>query len=148
MTISEQDGMIYLDAPQREGKEGYIGTILTLFLQLGRQFTSRDFKETDISIIYHMQFMISMIPVKKNREAIREALKTEISKRMDEANKEAIQTGISLDNDDKARIRNMVYIEYIGEVMDWVDKHAGVSKENRIGFVTRKQADYNDQNKK
>ena len=60
--MSDEPKTITLDIPQREGKEGYIGTMLTLFLQLGRTFTDTNFKETNIAIVYHMNFMISMIP--------------------------------------------------------------------------------------
>lgn len=130
---------VTLDIPQREGKEGYIGTMLTLFLQLGKSFTDPGFKETNISIVYHMNFMISMIPEEADREKIRKSLNEEIEKRTNEALKVAKESGNQLDNDDKARIRNIVYIEYIGKVMDWVDKFVGISTKNKVGFVRRRK---------
>jgi len=133
------DKLITLDIPQKEGKEGYIGTMLTLFLQLGRTFTDSNFKETNISIIYHMNFMISMIPEEEDRAKIRKELNSEIEKRTNEAIETAKKTGTQLDNDDKARIRNMVYIEYVGKVMDWVDKFVGISTKNKVGFVRRRK---------
>ena len=133
-----EDKLITLDIPQKEGKEGYIGTMLTLFLQLGRTFTDSNFKETNISIIYHMNFMISMIPEEEDRAKIRKELNAEIEKRINEAIEAAKKTGTQLDNDDKARIRNMVYIEYLGKVMDWVDKFVGISTKNKVGFVRRR----------
>jgi len=134
-----EDKLITLDIPQKEGKEGYIGTMLTLFLQLGRTFTDSNFKETNISIIYHMNFMISMIPEEEDRAKIRKELNAEIEKRTNEAIESSKQTGIQLDNEDKARIRNMVYIEYVGKVMDWVDKFVGISTKNKVGFVRRRK---------
>jgi len=133
-----EDKLITLDIPQKEGKEGYIGTMLTLFLQLGRTFTDSNFKETNISIIYHMNFMISMIPEEEDRAKIRKELNAEIDKRTNEAIESAKTSGTQLDNDDKARIRNMVYIEYVGKVMDWVDKFVGISTKNKVGFVRRR----------
>jgi len=134
-----EDKLITLDIPQKEGKEGYIGTMLTLFLQLGRTFTDTNFKETNISIIYHMNFMISMIPEEEDRAKIRNELNAEIEKRTYEAIESAKKTGTQLDNDDKARIRNMVYIEYVGKVMDWVDKFVGISTKNKVGCVRRRK---------
>jgi len=138
-TKTDEPKRITLDIPQREGKEGYIGTMLTLFLQLGRTFTDNEFKETNINIIYHMNFMISMIPEEEDRKKIRSELNKEIENRTNEAIELSKQSGNVLDNDDKARIRNMVYIEYIGKVMDWVDKFVGISTKNKVGFVRRKR---------
>lgn len=137
--MADEQKRITLDIPQREGKEGYIGTMLTLFLQLGRTFTDNEFKETNINIIYHMNFMISMIPEEDDRNRIRSELNKEIEKRTNEAMEASKKSGNVLDNDDKARIRNMVYIEYIGKVMDWVDKFVGISTKNKVGFVRRKR---------
>lgn len=121
---------ITLDLPQREGKEGYIGTMFTLVLKMGTILADANFKETDMRVEYMTQFMISLIPGKKARKEIREQLHNDIAERL--------KTDTSADQDAKARLRNMVCLEYIGIVGDFMDKHVGISKENKIGFVIKK----------
>lgn len=116
---------ITLDLPQREGKEGYIGTFLTMYLKMGSVLSDGNFKETDKRIEYMTYFMISLVPGKRDRLEIRERLKKEIEQATKGAN----------GNEEKARLRNMVCLECIGEVTDYVDKHIGVSRENKIGFA-------------
>lgn len=124
--MTEKQPQYYtLDIPQREGKEGYIGTLLGLFLKMGGIMAQSDFSETDKRIEYMTQFLISMVPGRKLRKEIRDALKKDIEERTKGLTK----------NEDKARERNLVCLEYIGEVMDWTDKHIGVTKENKVGFV-------------
>lgn len=120
------------DIPQREGKEGYIGMQFGLLLKMGSLMVEANRQATDNRIEYMAQFMISLIPGRKNRKTIRDGLKTEIQKRLDEEQK---KLGEELTNDQIGTIRNQIAIEYVGEVMDFIDKHVGVDKENRIGTV-------------
>jgi hypothetical protein len=119
-----------LDLPQREGKEGYVGTMFSLFLRMGSILGDANFKETDMRIEYMVHFMISLVPGKTHRQEIREDLKRDIEK--------ALKVETSGDTDTKARIRNMICLEYIGIVGDFIDKHIGVSRENKIGFAVKR----------
>ena len=128
--MAEQDEKYFtLDIPQREGRDGYIGTIFSLYLRLGGVIADSNFRDSDIRVYYMTKFLISLIPGEKNRKAIRDELKKDI----DEALK-----GIS-NNDERGRKRNEVCLDYIGRVHDFMDKHVGVSTENKIGFCVRPQ---------
>lgn len=118
------------DVPQREGKEGFIAMHFGLMFKMGALMVEANRSATDTRIENMAQFMISMIPGKKNRAEIRDALKIEIDKRIAEAQKSG-----ELTNDQIGTIRNQTCIEYVGNVMDFLDKHIGVTKENRIGIV-------------
>lgn len=117
-----------LDIPQREGKEGFIGTHFSLMLQIGKLISNTEFKQTDFRLQYMTHFLISMIPGKKDREALR----TEMLKEITEAQKKFDS------NEEKGRATQLICIKYIGSVMDFIDLHIGVSKENKIGFMVKK----------
>lgn len=131
-----EDGskLFTLDIPQREGKEGYIGTHFSLFLRIGGVLGDATFTSTDLRIEYMTHFLISLIPGKRNRANIRDSLRNDIDKNLADERK---KVGENLTNEQIGRVRNMTCIEYMGEVMDFVDKHVGVSKENKIGFVVK-----------
>lgn len=118
---------ITLDVPQREGKEGYIGTIFGLYLRLGGIMSDPGFRETDIRLYYMAKLLINLIPGKKNRAEIKERMKKEIETALKDVK----------DNETRMRLKNEICLDYIGEVHDFMDKHLGVSAENRIGFVVR-----------
>jgi len=118
------DQIITLEVPQREGKEGYMGTFFSLFLRLGTMIGDANLKDTDNRIRNMTNLMISLIPGKKNRTTIRKEMNQEIENRL---------KGIN-DNETRARIRNDICIEYMGNVTDFIDLHIGVDVENRIGF--------------
>jgi len=128
--MAEQEEKYFtLDIPQREGRDGYIGTIFSLYLRLGGVIADGNFRDSDIRVYYMTKFLISLIPGEKNRIAIRDAMKKEI----DGALKSITN------NDEKGRKRNEICLDYIGRVHDFVDKHVGVSTENKIGFCVRPQ---------
>lgn len=112
-----------LDIPQREGKEGFIGTHFTLMLQMGN-LLSRIESPTDSRIEYMANLLISLIPDKKIRDGTRESIRKEIVEKC-----KNIST-----NEDKGRTALMCWIEGVGDVMDYIDKHVGVSRENKVGF--------------
>ena len=120
----KEEQIITLEVPQREGKEGYIGTFFALFLRLGTMIGDANLKDTDNRIRNMTNMMISLIPGKKRRSAIRKEMNAEIENRI---------KGIT-GNEEKARVRNDVCIEFMGNVTDFIDLHIGVDIENRIGF--------------
>ena len=125
----EKGRMLYLDVPQKEGKEGYVGTLFSLILRTGSILADANFKDTDMRVEYMTHFLISLIPNPQKRKEIRAALKKDIEERIKEDG--------SGDQDTKARSRNMVCLEYIGIVGDFIDTHIGLSVENRLGFVAK-----------
>ena len=66
-----EDKVYTLDIPQREGKEGYIGTFLTSWLNLQSILKSPEFSREPIRIYYMMEAIISQIPDEEEREKIR-----------------------------------------------------------------------------
>ncbi len=116
-----------LDIPQREGKDGYIGTVFGLYLTLGGVIADSNFKDTDIRIYYMVKFLINLIPGEETRTKINNEMKNEI---------EVALKNIT-NNDERSRKRNDICYDYIGKVHDFIDKHVGVSKENKIGFAVK-----------
>ncbi len=131
MTMNNENESKYLtlDIPQREGKDGYIGTLFGLYLKFGGIISDIGFKENDVRIYYMTKFLINLIPGKRNRAEIKEKMKNEIAEAMKNCSS----------NDERMRIRNDICLDYIGDVHDFVDKHVGVSKENKIGFSVRQK---------
>lgn len=121
-----------LDIPAREGKEGFIGTHFTLILQIGNMI-SRIGPSENSNLHYLTSLLISCIPDKKDRAVIRKEIEDEFNKRIDSKST----------NEDKLKIRNAICIESVGSVMDYIDKHVGVSRENKIGFCIPKKENEN-----
>lgn len=125
MPYNTDKGKFYaLDAPQLEGKDGYVGTFYALILRLGAMAGDPNLKDTDNRIKNMVNIMISLIPGKKKRETIRKELNEEVDRRV---------KGIT-SNEDRARIRNDVCIEMLGTVTDYIDLHVALDTENRIGY--------------
>ena len=124
---SQQEKFLTLDIPQREGKEGYIGTVFSLYLRMGSILAEANFKDSDPRIYFFTKFMIGLIPGEKNRGIINNAMDKELE--------EIFKS--NLNNEEKSRKRNEVCINYVGKIHDFIDKHIGVSRENRIGFAVK-----------
>lgn len=118
------EAKISLDLPQREGKEGYIGTFFALYLKLGSLLSGG----AGVGMTYHIslfvELIISTVPGNKRetiRTRIRERLAAEAPHRMPVAEREH-----------KA---NLIYIEELSAVTDFIDEHIGLSNEHKIGIV-------------
>lgn len=131
MKTKENSGGITLDIPQREGKEGYIGMYFSLFLRMGEIIASSNFKDTTIRIEILTRFLISLIPNESIRAETSKKLKEKIEVRI----KESKEENKDLTEEEIGNIRLLACIEVIGEVSDFIDKHIGVSRENRVGVV-------------
>ncbi len=125
---SKQQMVFSLDIPQREGTPGFIGTHFTLMLQMGNIVSKMD-NHTDFRLQYMVNLLISLVPDKKERAAIRKEMKDSI---------EARTKGLAT-KEDKGRETQLVCLETVGSVMDFIDRHIGVSKENKIGFAVAKK---------
>jgi len=125
--IDDNSERLTLDIPKREGKEGYIGTMLQLYLKMGGIIAEANFTNNDLRVEYMTHFMLSTIPSKEKRIEIRQRLRERITNEVD-ADK-------LMTNEQKNKKKNLICIEFMGETMDWIDEHLGISVENKIGFV-------------
>lgn len=123
--------LITFDIPQKEGKEGYVGTLFGLILKLGTILTDTNLKHTDIRIEYLMQLFISLIPEYKVRDEIRRSLKEDIDI--------YYKNNGTATNEQKAREVNMIHLNHLGYIMEYIDLHIGIAINNKIGFSARKR---------
>lgn len=131
-----EDKLYSLDIPQREGKEGYIGTFFTLYLKLGTVLQSPEFSKEPIRLFYMSEFIISLIPDEKARSEVRTSLKNRKKILETEFRKEAGREELTAKEKDHILIQ--ASLQTIGDVSDYIDKHIGISDKNKIGFIRKK----------
>lgn len=124
MKPEPDDTQITLDIPQREGKEGYIGTFFTLYLKLGTLLSGGSFNSMDYHVTLLVEMIVSTVPGKK-REAIRQRIKDRL----------ANETSSNQSLDEKQHTTTRIYIEELAAVTDFIDEHIGLSNEHKIGIV-------------
>jgi|SRR3990172_235862 len=132
-----EDKVYTLDIPQREGKEGYIGTFLTSWLNLQSILKSPEFSREPIRIYYMMEAIISQIPDEEEREKIR----TSFDKKFSDL-KETYLKDNRIDKITDTQHSHLLIIaalRTVGLTTDYVDKHIGVSTKNKVGFVRKQQ---------
>lgn len=148
MEVMGEDRRFTLDIPQREGKEGYLGTFFSLYLRMASVLSEQGFSPTDGRAKYLTYLIISLIPNEnkqhpkdetyKRREILRQRLKDRIKELTDEYIKYNNNTP---GNTEAGQIELTACLEVIGEVSDFMDKYLGVSTRNKIGFVQRKSGE-------
>lgn len=124
-----------LDIPQREGKEGFVGMFFSTWLNMQAVLKSPEFSREPMRIYYMSQIMISMIPGEANREKIRNDLKKNLEEAREAYRKET-NTNVIPENQ-SIHILIEATMKTLGSVSDFIDKHVGVSVENKVGFVRR-----------
>lgn len=129
-----------LDIPQLEGKEGYIGTFFTLYLQLGNVFKGTEFAREPVKVSLFVKLIISMIPEKERRDAINKNIK----ERFEQLKKEKAVNGRILNDADNGYLLIEASLDALGDVSDYIDKHIGLNTKNKVGYVRRR----NDNGKK
>lgn len=129
-----------LDIPQLEGKEGYIGTFFTLYLQLGNVFKGTEFAREPVKVSLFVKLIISMIPEKEKRDAINKNIK----ERFEQLKKEKAVNGRVLNDADMGYLLIEASLDALGDVTDYIDKHIGLNTKNKVGYVRR----MNDNGKK
>lgn len=130
-----EDKIYSLDIPQREGKEGYVGTFFTLYLKLGTILQAPEFSKEPIRLFYMSEFIISLIPNEVSRAEVRTMMKTRRQELETELKKEK---GIKeLSHQEKDHVLIQASLQTIGFVSDYIDKHIGMSDQNKIGFVRK-----------
>ncbi len=130
------DKLFTLDIPQREGKEGYIGTFFTLYLKLATVLQSPEFSKEPIRVYYMSKVITSMIPGEDKRLEIKKLLKD---------NKEAFEKEYRTEHKynetqplttmERDHILISSTLDSLGVVSDFIDKHIGLSKKNKVGFI-------------
>ena len=125
-----------MDIPQREGKEGFIGTFFTLYLKLATVLQSPEFSKEPIRVYYMSKIITSMIPGDDARNDIKQLLKTNKDKLEKEYRAEHKYTDIQpLTQAERDHILISSTLDSLGTVSDFIDKHIGLSKKNKVGFV-------------
>lgn len=124
-----------LDIPQREGKEGYIGTFLTSWLNIQSILKSPEFSQEPIRIYYMMESIISQIPEEEEREKIR----ISFDKKFAELKEKYLKDNQieKLTEKQHSHLLIVSALRTIGLTTDYVDKHIGVSTKNKVGFVRK-----------
>lgn len=131
-----EDKIYSLDIPQREGKEGYVGTFFTLYLKLGTILQAPEFSKEPIRLFYMCEFIISLIPDEDARLHIRTSLKNrKLALETEYKKDKKIEMLSSIEKD---HILIQASLQTIGDVSDYIDKHIGISDKNKIGFVRTK----------
>ncbi len=120
--------------PQREGREGYVSTFFSMYLKLANVLCAPEHDPIDGRGKYMTKFIISLVPGKKNRDLLKDELKNKINAEIEEFKK---LNGHEPDNAERGRIELEASLDTLGLVSDFVDKHIGVSNENKLGFVLR-----------
>lgn len=114
---------LFIDMPMREGKEGYIGMLYNIQIKFAAILASDSFAKTDMRPLYLTHFLISMIPDEKIRGELRKNLNSDIEQKINNV----------VSNEDRVRIQNLVCIEHVGKVMEFIDQHVGISMKLDIG---------------
>ena len=130
-----EEKLLTFDIPQREGKEGFIGTFFTLYLNMSSILRSPEFIKEPMRVYYLTKLIIASVPGKKNRDEIKKAL----NERIDSMKKQRLQkSDVPLTEEENNHILIDASLDVLGDVSDFIDKHVGVSRENKLGFVIKK----------
>ena len=133
-----EDKLYTLDIPQRDGSVGYVGTFFTLYLKLATILQSPEFSKEPIRVYYMSKFIISLIPGEDKRNEIKKLLKETKITIEEEYRKDRGYSATSvLSQQEKDHILIISTIDSLGGVSDFIDKHIGLSKKNKVGFIRK-----------
>ena len=135
-TLSDGSKLYTIDGmPQKEGVPGYIGTFLKSWQNVQAIITSAEFSHEPIRVYYMVEAIISQIPDEEARKKIRADLDVRYKDTMEQFKTENDMD--TLTKEDKSHCLVVAALRTLGMTTDYVDKHIGVSKNNRVGFVKR-----------
>lgn len=136
MSQETEEGKYFtLDIPQREGKEGYIGTFLSSHLNLEAVLKSPEFTREPIRVYYLMEARISLIPDEEERQKIYNKLDEKLKDLKANYKKDNGIETLSPEQDSHLLI--IASLRTLGQVTDFVDKHIALSVKNKVGFERR-----------
>ncbi len=124
-----------LDIPQLEGKEGYIGTFLTAYLNLITILRSPEFTREPIRVYYITEAIISLIPDQDNRQKARDTVDTTFKSLEAKYLKEHGTT--KLTDAEHSHLTIVASLRTLGTVTDYIDQYVGLNTKNKVGFVRR-----------
>lgn len=127
-----------LDIPQKEGSAGYVGMFFTLWLKVASTIQHPDFtKGSPMSVYYLINWIIAAIPDESEILKIKETIRS----RRKELEQEYKNDGITMTEKTKDHILLMSTIEGSSLISHYIDKHIGISKDNKIGWGVSKNKD-------
>lgn len=125
MNQERQD--IISEIPALEGKEGYLSVMFGMLLKISDILANGEMNSIRISLL--TQLLVSLIPGISERKKITSVWKkldTTLSKEWSENH-----PGQLMSNEDKMSIGRQSAIVVIGYIVDYVDLHIGIHRENR-----------------
>lgn len=113
-----------VDVPLRDSLNGYIMIFVELNLRISDILGTPEAFTQPMRIYYLVKQMISLITDTEIRDMINEHMSKEITERAKDKDEEELQ-----------HIQLEVSIDTIKFITMWIDKHVGLSVENRIGVA-------------
>jgi len=131
-TQTEQGTFYSLDAPQKEGKEGYVGTYFSQKLNIDAILRSPDFNKEPMKVYYQTLNIISSVQGKDIRKGLYDDLDTLIKQMEDEYKK--VHEDNNIPPSDQTHIVIVASLKILGTVTDYFGKYVPLTSENRIGY--------------
>ena len=133
MATKIDEGNFYsLDAPQKEGKDGYVGTYFSSRLNIDAILRSPDFNTSPRKVYYQVLNIISTIQGVKAREVIYKELELRIETLKKEWKKTHEDENIP--PADEIDLIIIASLKSLGSVTDYYGKFVPLTSENRIGY--------------
>jgi len=133
MATKTEEGNFYaLDAPQKEGKDGYVGTYFSSRLNIDAILRSQDFNASPRKVYYQVLNIISTIQGAKARDAIYKELDARIETLKAEYKK--VHEDVNIPPHDEIDIIIISSLKTLGSVTDYYGKFVPLTSENRIGY--------------
>jgi hypothetical protein len=127
-----------LDIPQREGKEGYIGTFLSSHLNAEAVLKSPEFSREPIRIYYLFEARVSLVPNEEDRQKIYDKLEEKLTYLEKKYKKDRNISG-DLTAEQHSHLLITASLRTMGLVTDFVADHIGLTSQNKVGFVRRQK---------
>ena len=133
MAIKTDEGNFYaLDAPQKEGKDGYVGTYFSSRLNIDAILRSSDFNTSPRKVYYQVLNIISTIQGVNARDTIYKELDARIETSRSEWKKTREDENIP--PQEEIDIIIIASLKSLGSVTDYYGKFVPLTTENRIGY--------------
>lgn len=120
-----EDGGISFGVPKGELKSGYFDLILKQMYHLGLMISQPTVTYSNNDITLMVRYIISHIPGKEKRMELRKELEEELTKNLGTDVKNKSQ-------EEKNRIIINTYLDFVGNIPDYLEEYMGISKENRL----------------
>jgi len=133
MATKTEEGNFYaLDAPQKEGKDGYVGTYFSSRLNIDAILRSQDFNASPRKVYYQVLNIISTIQGEKARDVIYKELESRIE--VLKADYKKVHEDVNIPPQDEIDLIIIASLKTLGSVTDYYGKFVPLTSENRIGY--------------